>query len=205
MQSNDDTRFYVDGAWVDRPDAPRIAVTNPYSEETIGYIAAGSAADVDLAVAAARRAFGSFSQTSVAERLALLERIRDLLEERSEQFAQAIVAEMGAAISFARAGQCHFGIEHVRAKPIAAPISATMACANCSLRSSSKSLMRSSSASRSATDVCENPPNARRAAVTARSTSAGDPAAICPIVSSDQGLVTAIRGASGRSVHTPSM
>ena len=60
MQSNDDTRFYVDGAWVDRPDASRIAVTNPYSEETIGHIAAGSAADVDLAVAAARRALEIF-------------------------------------------------------------------------------------------------------------------------------------------------
>jgi aldehyde dehydrogenase (NAD+) len=90
-------------------------VYNPYSEEVIGHIAAGSPADVDLAVAAARRAFESFSQTSVENRLALLTRIRDLLEERSEQFAQAIVAEMGAAISFARAGQCHFGIEHVRA------------------------------------------------------------------------------------------
>ena len=110
----DDTRFYIDGAWADRPDAPRIAVYNPYSEEVIGHIAAGSSADVDLAVAAARRAFASFSQTSVADRLALLTRIRDLLEERAEEFAQAIMAEMGAAIAFARAGQCQFGIEHVR-------------------------------------------------------------------------------------------
>ena len=114
MLPTDDTRFYIDGAWVDRADAPRIAVTNPATEEVIGHIAAGSAADVDLAVAAARRAFESFSQTSVAERVALLERIRDLLEERSEEFAQAITAEMGAAIGFSRAGQCHFGIEHVR-------------------------------------------------------------------------------------------
>jgi aldehyde dehydrogenase (NAD+) len=114
MHSTDDTRFYIDGAWVDRPDAPRIAVTNPATEEVIGHIAAGSAADVDLAVAAARRAFDTFSQTSVAERVALLERVRDLLEERAEDFAQAITAEMGAAISFSRAGQCHFGIEHVR-------------------------------------------------------------------------------------------
>ena len=114
MSPTDDTRFYIDGAWVDRADAPRIAVTNPATEEVIGHIVAGSAADVDLAVAAARRAFESFSQTSVAERVALLERIRDLLEERSEEFAQAITAEMGAAISFSRAGQCHFGIEHVR-------------------------------------------------------------------------------------------
>ena len=111
----DDTRFYIDGAWVDRPAAPRIAVTNPWTEETIGHIAAGSPADVDLAVAAARRAFDGFSQWPVADRLALLERIRDLLEERTEQFAQAITAEMGAAIAFSRAGQVHFGIEHVRA------------------------------------------------------------------------------------------
>jgi aldehyde dehydrogenase (NAD+) len=111
----DDTRFYIDGAWTDRPDAPRIAVTNPASEEMIGHVAAGSPADVDLAVAAARRAFDRFSQSSVADRLALLERIRDLLEERTEEFAQAITAEMGAPIGFARAGQVHFGIEHVRA------------------------------------------------------------------------------------------
>ena len=114
MPPTDDTRFYIDGAWFDRPDAARLAVTNPWSEETIGHIASGSPADVDLAVAAARRAFASFSQTSVDERLALLERIRDLLDERTEAFAQAIVAEMGAAIAFARAGQVYFGIEHVR-------------------------------------------------------------------------------------------
>jgi aldehyde dehydrogenase (NAD+) len=110
----DDTRFYIDGAWADRAGATRIAVTNPYTEDVIGHVAAGSVADVDLAVAAARRAFDGFARTSVEERLALLTRIRDLLEERSEAFAQSIVAEMGAAIGFARAGQCYFGIEHVR-------------------------------------------------------------------------------------------
>ena len=83
----DDTRFYIDGGWTDRPDASRIAVTNPWSEETIGHIAAGTSADVDLAVAAARRAFDTFSHTPIAERIALLERIRDLLEARSEEIA----------------------------------------------------------------------------------------------------------------------
>jgi aldehyde dehydrogenase (NAD+) len=110
-----DMRFYVGGAWIDRADAPSIPVRNPASEEVIGHIAAGTAADVDLAVAAARQAFESFSTWPVADRLALLERIRDLLEARTEDFAQAIVAEMGAAISFARAGQVFYGIEHVRA------------------------------------------------------------------------------------------
>jgi aldehyde dehydrogenase (NAD+) len=110
-----DMRFYVGGAWIDRADAPSIPVRNPASEEVIGHIAAGTAADVDLAVAAARQAFESFSTWPVADRLALLERIRDLLEARTEDFAQTIVAEMGAAISFARAGQVFYGIEHVRA------------------------------------------------------------------------------------------
>ncbi|MEL1251042.1 aldehyde dehydrogenase family protein [Aurantiacibacter gilvus] len=110
-----DTRHYIDGQWADRPDAKLIPVTNPATEEVFGQIAAGTAADVDLAMAAARRAFDSFSQTSVAERIALLERIRDLLEERTEEFALAITQEMGAAITFSRAGQVHFGIEHVRA------------------------------------------------------------------------------------------
>ena len=109
-----DTRFYIDGAFVDRAAAPLLPVTNPATEEVFGQIAAGSATDVDLAVTAARRAFTSFSKSSVEERLALLDRIRALLEERSEAFAQAIVQEMGAPVSFARAGQVYFGVEHVR-------------------------------------------------------------------------------------------
>lgn len=110
----DDTRFYIDGAWQDRAHAARIAVVNPFSEEIVGHIAAGSPMDVDLAVAAARRAFETFSQTTAEERLALLGRILALLEERAELFAQAIVAEMGAPIAFARTAHVPFAIAHVR-------------------------------------------------------------------------------------------
>jgi aldehyde dehydrogenase (NAD+) len=110
------TSFHIDGRWVDRSTAPRCTVVNPASESAIGAIAMGDAADVDLAVAAARRAFVSFSQTSVADRIALLQRIADLLEERAERFAQAISAEMGSAIAFARASQVPAGIAHVRAQ-----------------------------------------------------------------------------------------
>ena len=110
-----DTRIYIGGEWLDRPDAPKIEVLNPATEEPIGQIAAGTSADVDLAVAAAGEAFPRFSRTSVAGRIALLERLRDLLQDRAEEFAQAIVSEMGAPITFARAGQVEFGIAHVRA------------------------------------------------------------------------------------------
>lgn len=107
-------RFYIDGQWADRPHADRIDVVNPATEDVIGHIAAGNAADVDLAVAAARRAFDGWCSTSREERLVLLERLQAALEARAERFAQAITAEMGAAITFSRAGQVHFGIEHVR-------------------------------------------------------------------------------------------
>lgn len=112
----DDARFYIDGCWQDRTHAAGIAVVDPSTEEIIGHVAAGSSTDVDLAVAAARRAFEAFSQSSVEERLALLGRILALLEERAELFAQAIVAEMGAPIGFARTAHVPFGIAHVRAQ-----------------------------------------------------------------------------------------
>lgn len=112
----DDARLYIDGCWQDRTHAASIAVVDPFSEEIIGHVAAGSSTDVDLAVAAARRAFETFSRSSVEERLALLGRILALLEERAELFAQAIVAEMGAPIGFARSGHVPFGIAHVRAQ-----------------------------------------------------------------------------------------
>lgn len=94
---------------------PSIAVTSPVTEEIIGSVAAGSAADVDRAVAAARKAFASFSLTSPAERSALLHNILTLMDERFEQLAQAITLEMGSAIAFSRASQVPFGIAHVRA------------------------------------------------------------------------------------------
>lgn len=114
MAENNNARFYIDGQWQDRSNAPQIAVYDPFSEDVTGYVSAGSAADVDMAVAAARRAFSSFSASSVEERVALLGRIAALLEERAELFAQAMVTEMGVAISFARASQVPFAIAHVR-------------------------------------------------------------------------------------------
>ena len=114
MAADNETRLYIDGQWQDRSGATRIAVVDPFSERIVGHIAAGTPADVDLAVAAARRAFDGFSRSSAEERLTLLGRILALLEERAELFVQTLVTEMGAAIGFARASQVPFAIEHVR-------------------------------------------------------------------------------------------
>lgn len=106
--------FYIDGQWQDFTDVEQLPVVDPASEEVTGHVAGGSARHVDLAVAAARKAFPAFSQMPVAERRALLGRMHSLLKERAETFAQALVMEMGAAISFARASQVPFAAEHIR-------------------------------------------------------------------------------------------
>ncbi|AMJ60992.1 aldehyde dehydrogenase family protein [Bosea sp. PAMC 26642] len=107
-------QFYIDGVWRASTLALTRAVVDPATEDMIGQIALGGPDDVDLAVEAARRAFASFSQSSVEERLGLLGRILDLIEQRADLFANALVMEMGAAIGFARATQVHYAIEHVR-------------------------------------------------------------------------------------------
>ncbi|WP_280949534.1 aldehyde dehydrogenase family protein [Sinorhizobium alkalisoli] len=107
-------QFYIGGEWQEHTDATSLPVVDPASERVIGHIAAGEANHVDLAVAAARKAFPAFSQSSVPERLELLGRVYALLNERAELFAEALVMEMGAAISFARASQVPFAAEHIR-------------------------------------------------------------------------------------------
>ena len=84
------TQFYIDGQWVD-PIAPRTApVVNPATEDVSGTISLGSAADVDKAVAAARRAFATFSETSARERLDLLEAILAEYQQRETELGEAV-------------------------------------------------------------------------------------------------------------------
>ncbi|TCM17181.1 aldehyde dehydrogenase (NAD+) [Novosphingobium sp. PhB165] len=95
------TQFYIDGQWVD-PIAPRTAqVVNPATEEVSGTISLGTAADVDKAVAAARRAFATFGETSAKERLDLLEAILAEYLKREAELGEAVSEEMGAPMSLA--------------------------------------------------------------------------------------------------------
>jgi aldehyde dehydrogenase (NAD+) len=114
MISENASHFYIDGEWRDRAGSPRIAVVDPATEQVVGHIAAGDAADVDLAVAAARRAFATFSKWTVSERVELLGKVFALIQERAELFVEALMTEMGAASGFARASQVPFAAEHVR-------------------------------------------------------------------------------------------
>ena len=105
-------QFYIDGAWVD-PVSPRDHhVINPATEEAIATISLGGEADAVKAILAARAAFPAFSQTSVDERVALLEKIIALYSARLGDIAQAISSEMGAPMWLASAAQAPSGLGH---------------------------------------------------------------------------------------------
>jgi len=106
--------FYIDGAWVEPTVPHAIDVIDPSTEEVFTQISGGSATDVDRAVKAARAAFDSFSRTSVAERLELLETVCAEYDKRYEDIAQAVSLEMGAPLSFARSAQAWIGQAHLR-------------------------------------------------------------------------------------------
>ena len=77
-------KFYINGEWVEPAGEETIDVINPATEEAIGSISLGTHADVDAAVAAAQKAFATFSQTSVEERMDLLNKITEIIGARSE-------------------------------------------------------------------------------------------------------------------------
>jgi aldehyde dehydrogenase (NAD+) len=108
-------KFYIDGEWVDPQEPNTLDVINPATEEVCGRISLGSAADVDLAVAAARRAFDSYSQTSREERLELLNNILVEFGKRHDDVAEAIMEEMGAPWALARDAQAASGPQHIKA------------------------------------------------------------------------------------------
>ncbi|MBI1200362.1 MAG: aldehyde dehydrogenase family protein, partial [Phenylobacterium sp.] len=107
-------KFYIDGQWVDPAEGLKtLDVINPATEGVCGKIAMGSAADVDKACKAARKAFASWSQTSREERLEVLGRILAEYQKRFGDLATAVTEEMGAPASLAQRAQVPIGMAHL--------------------------------------------------------------------------------------------
>jgi len=114
------SRFYIGGEWVEPLSEARLPVEDPASEAVLARLPLGTPADADRAVAAARAAFDAWSQVPLAERVALLRRILDFYRTRAEDFAEAMRAEMGAPITWAREAQVAAGEAHLEATIAAA-------------------------------------------------------------------------------------
>lgn len=89
--------FPADAAW--------IPVINPANGEVVGRALRGTRADVDRAVAAARRALPAWSAVPMPERADAVHRLRVGMQEQRERLAQALMREVGVPIAFARSAQ----------------------------------------------------------------------------------------------------
>ena len=105
-------KFYINGAWVAPAKPNDFNVINPATEEPVGVISLGSAQDADKAVAAAKAAFATYSQTSREERMAIIERIIAAYQKRYGDIVDAISTEMGAPHWLSKAAQAAMGLAH---------------------------------------------------------------------------------------------
>jgi aldehyde dehydrogenase (NAD+) len=105
-------KFYIDGKWVDPAKPNDFPVTNPANEDHVAVISLGTAADVDKAVTAARKAFETFGETTAAERLDLLNRIIAAYQAHYEELVESVSTEMGAPLWLSRAAQVAAGMGH---------------------------------------------------------------------------------------------
>ena len=107
--------FYINGSWVKPNGVETLDVINPASEEKVTKISLGTASHVDQAVKAARKAFNSFSQTPVEQRIDMLTTIREIYKRRLDDVADAIQTEMGAPTHLAKGAQAKVGLGHLKA------------------------------------------------------------------------------------------
>ena len=106
-------KFYINGEWVDPVNPQHFDVINPATEESIGRIALGNEEDLNNAVAAAKNAFDSFSQTTKEERIELIGKIIEVYQSRYDEIAETISSEMGAPLWLSKAAQAATGAGHL--------------------------------------------------------------------------------------------
>ncbi len=101
----DRPQLYIGGTWTTPASTETIAVENPATEEILGHVPAGTAQDVDRAVAAARAAFEGWAATPMAERGAVLDRLHTALAARAGDIARTVGLELGTPLKIAKAVQ----------------------------------------------------------------------------------------------------
>jgi len=109
-------RLLIGGKWVDAVSGQTFTTYDPATEAPLGEVAAGDKADVDRAVAAARRAFesGPWRRMTPSERGRAIWKLADLVEQHTEEFAQLETLDNGKPISVARVADVPLVVDHFR-------------------------------------------------------------------------------------------
>jgi betaine-aldehyde dehydrogenase len=109
-------RMFIDGASTEASGGGWLDVHSPATLELVGRVPAGTAADVDRAVAAARRAFraGMWSRALLSERTAVLSRLADLIDAHADELATLEVAQTGSTYKLRRDSDLPFTVDNLR-------------------------------------------------------------------------------------------
>ena len=114
-------KSYIDGVWIlPKTSIETFEAINPATEEVAARIAMCGPDDVDLAVAAAQRAFASYGFTTLDQRIALVEQLIAVFERRYAEMVTAISTEMGAPYDLSHDAQAECGPGHLRETILAA-------------------------------------------------------------------------------------
>jgi aldehyde dehydrogenase (NAD+) len=107
-------QFFIDGQWVDPASPGSLEVVDPATEDVCAVIPGGAAADIDRAVEAAKRAFRHFGQSTMDERVAIIEAVIAAYENHYDDFAKAVQLEIGAPTRLAIDAHAASGLRHLK-------------------------------------------------------------------------------------------
>jgi len=107
-----ETRMFIDGDYVDAAHGGRFITVDPANGETLAEMSEGTAEDIDRAVAVAKRAYqsGVWSDMAPRDRMEVLYRFADLIDEHAEELAVLETLDMGKPITSASPNRALFGI-----------------------------------------------------------------------------------------------
>ena len=106
-------KFYIAGKWVEPQSEDRWPLVNPATEQVVAHIPMASEADVNAAVAAAKAAFPSYSQTTVSQRIQWFKRLLDIYRANADAITDAMIMEIGSPRSFTHEVQTPCGDGHI--------------------------------------------------------------------------------------------
>ena len=109
----DKTKFYINGEWVNPSKKNDFDIINPSNEEVCAKITLGNSEDTDKAIQSAKKAFETWKETSKQERVALLEKLLKIYNERYDEMTDAITTELGCPRDWCSANQTSSGASHI--------------------------------------------------------------------------------------------
>ncbi len=104
-------KVYIDGVWTSSKSGEFFEVENPATLEVISSVPKCNEEDVNLAVESSLKAFDDWSRSSISERIDILNKVKQYLQETADELADVIVRELGTTYDYSNRVHVHSGIK----------------------------------------------------------------------------------------------